>query len=169
MLDLPPVTVVADEYIAANDAADRVSTLPGDFTRTEFPQGVDVVVMASNLPQYEPDLIRLVVGKAFAALVPGGEMHLIGETLHDDRRGPALGRAVGPQRGDPAQHRPRPHRIGGEGLSAGRGLRRRGRPPVRARRPVADCRPQTRLTDPGGVASAGHSTISRLRPFAPFV
>ena len=88
VLDLPPVTVVADEYIAANGAAERVSTLPGDFTRTEFPQGVDVVVMASNLPQYEPDLIRLVVGKAFAALVPGGEMHLVGETLHDDRRGP---------------------------------------------------------------------------------
>lgn len=88
VLDLPPVTVVADEYIAANGSADRVRTLPGDFTRTEFPQGVDVVVMASNLPQYEPDLIRLVVGKAFAALVPGGEMHLIGETLHDDRCGP---------------------------------------------------------------------------------
>jgi hypothetical protein len=33
-------------------------------------------------------LIRLVVGKAFAALAPGGEMHLVGETLHDDRRGP---------------------------------------------------------------------------------
>ena len=88
VLDLPPVAVVAKEYIAANNADDRVTTLPGDFTRTEFPQGVDVVVMASNLPQYEPDLIRLVVGKAFAALVPGGEMHLIGETLHDDRRGP---------------------------------------------------------------------------------
>ncbi len=88
VLDLPPVAVVADEYIAANKAADRVTTLPGDFTRTEFPQGVDVVVMASNLPQYEPDLIRLVVAKAFAALVPGGEMHLVGETLHDDRRGP---------------------------------------------------------------------------------
>lgn len=88
VLDLPPVTVVANEYIAANGAADRVSTLPGDFTRTPFPQGVDVVVMASNLPQYEPDLIRLVVGKAFAALTPGGEMHLVGETLHDDRRGP---------------------------------------------------------------------------------
>ena len=88
VLDLPPVAVVADEYIAANNAADRISTLAGDFTRTEFPPGVDVVVMASNLPQYEPDLIRLVVGKAFAALVPGGEMHLVGETLHDDRRGP---------------------------------------------------------------------------------
>lgn len=88
VLDLPPVTVVANEYIAANGAADRVSTLPGDFTQTPFPENVDVVVMASNLPQYEPDLIRLVVGKAFASLVPGGEMHLIGETLHDDRRGP---------------------------------------------------------------------------------
>ena len=88
VLDLPPVTVVADEYIAANNAADRVTTLSGDFTRTEFPRNVDVVVMASNLPQYEPDLIRLVVDKAFAALLPGGEMHLIGETLHDDRRGP---------------------------------------------------------------------------------
>lgn len=88
VLDLPPVTVVANEYIAANKAQDRVSTLAGDFTTTPFPAGVDVVVMASNLPQYEPALIRLVVGKAFAALVPGGEMHLVGETLHDDRRGP---------------------------------------------------------------------------------
>jgi len=88
VLDLPPVTVVADEYIAANGAAERVSTLPGDFTETAFPQGVDVVVMASNLPQYEPALIGLVVAKAFEALVPDGEMHLIGETLHDDRNGP---------------------------------------------------------------------------------
>jgi hypothetical protein len=88
VLDLPPVAVVAREYIARNDAADRVSAMAGDFTKTDFPPGADVVVMASNLPQYEPDLIRLVVGKAFAAMAPGGEMHLIGETLHDDRSGP---------------------------------------------------------------------------------
>ena len=88
VLDLPPVAVVAQEYIARNDATDRVTAMPGDFTRTDFPKGADVVVMASNLPQYEPDLIRLVVSKAFAAMAPGGEMHLIGETLHDDRRGP---------------------------------------------------------------------------------
>jgi hypothetical protein len=88
VLDLPPVVVVAREYIEANKAGDRVSAVAGDFTESDFPQNVDVVVMASNLPQYEPDLIRLVVAKAFAALVPGGEMHLVGETLHDDRRGP---------------------------------------------------------------------------------
>ncbi len=88
VLDLPPVVVVAREYIAASGAAGRVSAIAGDFTESEFPGGVDVVVMASNLPQYEPDLIRLVVAKAFAALVPGGEMHLVGETLNDDRNGP---------------------------------------------------------------------------------
>jgi hypothetical protein len=88
VLDLPPVVVVAQDYIAANGAADRVSTLAGDFTQTPFPAGIDVAVMASNLPQYEPELIRLVVRKAYEALVPGGEMHLVGETLHDDRKGP---------------------------------------------------------------------------------
>jgi hypothetical protein len=88
VLDLPPVVVVAREYITANGASDRVSAVAGDFTTSDFPQGVDVVVMASNLPQYEPALIRLAVGKAFQALVPGGEMHLIGETLHDDHKGP---------------------------------------------------------------------------------
>lgn len=88
VLDLPPVVVVAREYIAANGAGEKVSAVAGDFTTSDFPQGIDVAVMASNLPQYEPALIRLVVGKAFAALVPGGEMHLIGETLHDDRKGP---------------------------------------------------------------------------------
>jgi predicted nicotinamide N-methyase len=88
VFDLPPVAVVAREYIEANGAADRVNAVAGDFTRDAFPSGVDVVVMASNLPQYEPALIKLVVGKAFAALVPGGEMHLIGETLDDDRSGP---------------------------------------------------------------------------------
>jgi cyclopropane fatty-acyl-phospholipid synthase-like methyltransferase len=88
VLDLPPVVVVTKEYVAANGAADRVDTLAGDFTQTPFPAGVDVVVMASNLPQYEPELIRLVVRKAFEALVSGGEMHLVGETLDDDRKGP---------------------------------------------------------------------------------
>ena len=88
VFDLPPVAEVARGYIAENGVADRVSAMAGDFTRSDFPAGVDVVLMASNLPQYEPDLIRLVVRKAFAALQPGGEMHLVGETLHDDRSGP---------------------------------------------------------------------------------
>jgi len=88
VLDLPPVVEVTKEFLAQNNASDRVSTLAGDFTVTEFPKDVDVVLMASNLPQYSPELIRLVVAKAFAALKPGGEMHLVGEALNDQRTGP---------------------------------------------------------------------------------
>ena len=56
--------------------------------------------MASNLPMYGRDTIAAVVKKAFDALGPGGEMHLIGETVNDQRTGPigpaywGLGQAI---------------------------------------------------------------------------
>jgi len=90
VLDLPPVVEVAKEFIARHDLSERVATVAADFTRDPFPRGADVVVMASNLPQYAPVVVQEVVGKAFEALEPGGEMHLVGEMLNDDRKGPLL-------------------------------------------------------------------------------
>jgi len=88
VLDLPPVVQVTKEYIAENDVVGRVDTHAADFTQGEFPGPCDVVVMASNLPIYDGEVIAGVVARAFRALLPGGEMHLIGEMLEDDRRGP---------------------------------------------------------------------------------
>jgi hypothetical protein len=88
VLDLPPVIEATKDYIATHDVADRVDTHGADFTRGEFPGPCDVVVMASNLPIYDGEVIAGVVARAFRALEPGGEMHLIGEMLDDDRRGP---------------------------------------------------------------------------------
>jgi hypothetical protein len=88
VLDLPPVVEVTKEYIAEHDVVGRVDTHAADFTQDEFPSPCDVVVMASNLPIYDGDVIAGVVARAFRALTPGGEMHLIGEMLDDDRRGP---------------------------------------------------------------------------------
>lgn len=88
VLDLPPVTVVTQEYLERSGVTDRVSTLPGDFTKTAFPTDVDVIVMASNLPIYNEEMIQLVVRKAHDCLLPGGEMHLVGEMIYDDRTGP---------------------------------------------------------------------------------
>jgi cyclopropane fatty-acyl-phospholipid synthase-like methyltransferase len=88
VLDLPPGAVVAAERLAEAGAADRVEAQACDFTRDPFPAGADVALMASNLPQYAPETIAAVIAKAFAALAPGGEMHLIGEALDDDRAGP---------------------------------------------------------------------------------
>lgn len=88
VFDLPPVAEVAREFIEAAGVADRVSAQGGDFTADALPEDVDVVIMASNLPQYGREIIGRVITRAFTALVPGGEMHLIGEILDDDRMGP---------------------------------------------------------------------------------
>lgn len=88
VFDLPPVVEVAEDYLAEADVAGRVTTRAGDFTRDPFPEGVDAIVMASNLPIYDEDVIAGVVARAFEALEPGGEMHLVGEMLNDDRSGP---------------------------------------------------------------------------------
>ena len=88
VFDLPPVVEVTKDFIANNSVEDRVSTRGGDFTKDSFPENCDVAVMASNLPQYNREIITMVIQKAFDALLPGGEMHLIGEMLDDDHAGP---------------------------------------------------------------------------------
>jgi len=88
VLDLPPVVEATKDYILEHEVVGRVDTHGADFTQGEFPGPCDVVVMASNLPIYDGEVIAGVVARAFRALEPGGEMHLIGEMLDDDRRGP---------------------------------------------------------------------------------
>ena len=88
VFDLPPVTEVTQEYLERNDVADRVDTHGGDFINDPLPTGCDVAVMASNLPIYDAGNIQKVVQKTFDVLEPGGEMHLIGETLNADGIGP---------------------------------------------------------------------------------
>ena len=88
VFDLPPVCEVAAEFIAQHGLEQRVTTLGGDFTRDAFPSDADVMLMSSNLPQYNREIIAGIIGKAHDALLPGGEMHLIGEMLNAERTGP---------------------------------------------------------------------------------
>lgn len=100
VLDLPVVCEVARDFIAENGVADRVMAQPCDFTRDAFPTDCDVAIMASNLPMYSRDMIATVIKKTHDALLPGGQMHLIGEMTNDQRTGPwgpaywGLGQAV---------------------------------------------------------------------------
>jgi SAM-dependent methyltransferase len=101
VLDLPVVCEVTREFIAENGVADRVEAQACDFTRDPFPTDCDVAIMASNLPMYSREMIAGVIRKAHDALLPGGEMHLIGETTNNERTGPwgpaywGLGQAIG--------------------------------------------------------------------------
>lgn len=89
VLDLPPVVAVAREFIAEAGLSQRIDAVACDFNKDPFPTDADVAIMASNLPMYGREAIAAVVKKAHDALLPGGEMHLIGEALNATRTGPA--------------------------------------------------------------------------------
>jgi SAM-dependent methyltransferase len=105
VLDLPVVCQVAAEFIAENGCSAQVKAHPCDFTKDPFPTDCDVAIMASNLPMYGRAMIAAVIKKTFDALLPGGQMHLIGEMTNDARTGPwgpaywGLGQAVGDSQG----------------------------------------------------------------------
>jgi ubiquinone/menaquinone biosynthesis C-methylase UbiE len=105
VLDLAPVCEVATEYLESNGVADRVSASPCDFTKDPFPEDCDVAIMASNLPMYDRAIIGSVIAKAYQALLPGGEMHLMGEMTNNERTGPwgpaywGLGQAISDSKG----------------------------------------------------------------------
>ena len=92
ILDAPSwvqsVRTSSREFIASHGLSRRIIAVGGDFTADPLPADADVVIMASNLPQYSREIVQHVVRKAWLALEPGGEMHLIGEMLNAQRTGP---------------------------------------------------------------------------------
>jgi hypothetical protein len=93
VMDFEPVTKIAREFIAQWGMRDRISTVAGDFTADPFPQGPDVIIQASNLPQYDQENLEKVLKKGIEALLPGGEYHVVGETVSNDKTqgfGPSL-------------------------------------------------------------------------------
>jgi SAM-dependent methyltransferase len=88
VFDHEAVCNIAREFIAQWGLQDRITTQPGDFTSDPLPLGADVMLMASNLPQYSPEVIERVFRSAYEVLAPGGEFHLVGEALDDEKKGP---------------------------------------------------------------------------------
>jgi SAM-dependent methyltransferase len=93
VLDFEPVCKMTREFVAQWGMEDHITTHPGDFTSDPLPTGADVMIMASNLPQYSEQMLVQILKKAYDALAPGGEYHVVGETLDNEKRGP-LGPAL---------------------------------------------------------------------------
>lgn len=93
VMDFEPVTRMTRKFVAQWGLQEQISTLAGDFTRDPFPEGADVIIQASNLPQYNEETLGQVLKKGFEALEPGGEYHVVGETISDEKDG-TLGPAL---------------------------------------------------------------------------
>ncbi len=93
VMDFEPVIKMTKTFISRWDLEDKISTLAGNFTADPLPEGPDVIIQASNLPQYNQEGLEHVMAKGYAALVAGGEYHVVGETVSDAKDGP-LGPAL---------------------------------------------------------------------------
>lgn len=82
--DLPEVAPIFEEYINALGLADRLSFVPGDFFKQDFPKA-DVVLMGHILHDWDLPTKKMLIAKSFDAIPPGGAL-VVYEALIDDER-----------------------------------------------------------------------------------
>jgi len=88
--DLAPVGPVFEEYVQTNGVSDRLSVQPGDFFTEALPK-VDVLTMGHILHDWNLDEKKMLIGKAYEALSPGGALVVYDTIIDDDRSKNAFG------------------------------------------------------------------------------
>jgi hypothetical protein len=88
IIDFPNVTKVAERFIADAALPDRIALLPGDALEARWPERQDVVLMSYLLSAVGGGDIAPLLGRAHAALAPGGRPIIHDFMLDDDRAGP---------------------------------------------------------------------------------
>ena len=88
VLDLPEVVAVAEDLIAEQGMADRVTTLAGDYHTASFPSGLDAVLFFGMLHQESPEAIAGLLGRAREAVRPGGAVYVMDMMTDPSRTAP---------------------------------------------------------------------------------
>ena len=82
--DLPEVGPIFEEYVEANRISERVKFSPGSFLEQALPEA-DVVMMGHILHDWNLEIKRMLVRKAYEA-VPNGGAYIVYESIIDDDR-----------------------------------------------------------------------------------
>jgi hypothetical protein len=88
--DLPEVGPIFEEYIAANGLAGRVRFAPGSFFDAPIPKA-EVVMMGHILHDWDLDIKKMLIRKAYDALPDGGALLVYESIIDDDRSQNAFG------------------------------------------------------------------------------
>lgn len=83
--DLPQVRAAFEEYVAGSGYADRLSFRSGNFLSDNFPQA-DLIIMGRVLHNWNLEIKRILLAKAYTALPPGGRIVVYERFIDDDRR-----------------------------------------------------------------------------------
>ena len=88
--DLPQVQPIFEEYVETNGLSGRVQFSPGSFFDQPLPKA-DVVMMGHILHDWDLDVKRMLVHKAYDALPEGGAFVVYEAIIDDDRSVNAFG------------------------------------------------------------------------------
>jgi len=88
--DLPQVAPIFEAYTAQVGVADRVRFVAGDFFNDPLPEA-DVVMMGHILHDWDLPTKKMLIGKAFAAILKGGALIVYESIIDDDRSKNAFG------------------------------------------------------------------------------
>ncbi|HEY7306907.1 MAG TPA: methyltransferase [Bryobacteraceae bacterium] len=88
--DLAEVGPTFEEYVSANGLSERVRFQPGDFFAQPLP-AVDAITMGHILHDWNLEEKKMLIGKAYDALAPGGALVVYDAIIDDDRSRNAFG------------------------------------------------------------------------------
>jgi hypothetical protein len=83
--DLPVTQGIFEEYVSSNGLSDRLRFISGDFFKDPLPKA-DVLSMGHILHDWNLEEKKLLIGKAYEALPPGGALIIFESLIDDDRR-----------------------------------------------------------------------------------
>lgn len=92
LFDLPAVTEIARERVAAAGLSERVRIAAGDFYRDPLPAGADVATLVRVIHDHDDDKALAILKAAYAALQPKGTL-VIAEPMAGTRGAKAMGDA----------------------------------------------------------------------------
>jgi 3-hydroxy-5-methyl-1-naphthoate 3-O-methyltransferase len=85
VFDLPPVVPFTQEIIARYGMQERVTAYPGNYFQDDFAGGNDLVLLSNSLQTEGVETCRMLLGKVFKALAPGGQLVIHGVMPNADR------------------------------------------------------------------------------------
>ena len=91
LFDRPPVIEMARERLKEAGVLHRVTLVPGDFYKDEFPTGHDLALISAIIHQNSLEQNVGLYAKAFRALLPGGRLIIRDHVMSPDRTSPKPG------------------------------------------------------------------------------
>ena len=88
VIDLPRVTPITKRIVEESAAADRISVAQADAVVGPIPGAYDVAALSALIQVLSPDDAARVLRNVYAALNPGGVIHIIGSVVDDSRTSP---------------------------------------------------------------------------------